>query len=194
MHKSAYNSILRTFEYIQNNILSDKKKLTKIHGGSNNAEYSESESETEPYRTFHKTMDNAYGYLQFVLKNSKLNREKYDASITNLDETTDCDNYTCKKSDTVEDEIRTESPIVLMNQPQSSSDTEEPDKVAEDIQEEETNQEETNQEETNQEETVQEETNQEEKEEEINQEEKEEEINQEIPSSNKLRRKNNYIE
>jgi hypothetical protein len=82
------------FGYITNNILSDKKSKKskkKIIGGYGN------EDDTEPYHTFHKTLDNVYGYLQFVYKNCKINRNNYETSLANLDEKCNCEDYKCKK-------------------------------------------------------------------------------------------------
>jgi len=100
------------FDYITNTVIYRDNNKKQTGGGSN---------DTEPYNTFHKMLDNTYDYLNYVFKNRKLNSEKYDVSIKNLDEKCDCEKYKCMKD--TEPEVREEEPeepvpIVLNKEPE----------------------------------------------------------------------------
>ena len=192
MNKSAYNSIYRMFDYITNNVICRDNTKKQTGGGSN---------DTEPYNTFHKILDNTYDYLNYVFKNRKLNSEKYDVSIKNLDEKCDCEKYKCMKDS--ESEVREEEPeepvpIVLNKEPVQKEETEE-EEEEEPVQKEEEEpvqkEEEPVQKEEAEEEPVQKEEAEEEpvqkEEEPFQKEEAEEESNRDL---NKLLKKSDYIE
>jgi hypothetical protein len=61
---------------------------SKITGGAN---------DVSPYNIFSSSLNNIYDYFNVIFVNKEENKQKYQASVENLDKSCDCSKYKCKK-------------------------------------------------------------------------------------------------